>query len=172
MDELSKRLRALRTDSGRNQTQLAECLNVTQTVVSSWENGREPSCDTLVKLAHFYNVSTDYLLGASRNKMDTDDLTAAVEAVAAKTEAAGELPATATDLLRLVNRVAAYLDAQAPAGLIPVAVLRRLVLGMDDLFAALLNGSVSASLDAVNAVLRTLLDVSEIPGFVVKNGPK
>ncbi|MCT2877179.1 XRE family transcriptional regulator [Lactobacillus delbrueckii] len=33
---------------------------------------REPNADTIVKLANFYNVSTDYLLGHDHNDQDKE----------------------------------------------------------------------------------------------------
>lgn len=57
-------LRELRTKKGFSQKQLAEMLNVAQNTISQYENGtREPDAATLIKLANFFSVSTDYLLG-------------------------------------------------------------------------------------------------------------
>ena len=41
-------------------------MNIRQTTVSSWENGVSvPDYPTLIKLADFFEVSTDFLLGRS-----------------------------------------------------------------------------------------------------------
>lgn len=59
-----KNLRKLREQKEISQKELAEYLGVSQNAVSSYELGkREPSIDTLVKLADLYEVSVDYLLG-------------------------------------------------------------------------------------------------------------
>lgn len=64
MNQLSKRMKLLRVESDRKQKELAISLNCSNAAVSSYEKGRnEPSLDTLIKIACFYNVSTDYLLG-------------------------------------------------------------------------------------------------------------
>ncbi len=43
---------------------VAERVGVTVGAISSYENGmRYPSYDVLIKIAHLYNVTTDYLLG-------------------------------------------------------------------------------------------------------------
>lgn len=74
---IGERIRQLR--SGRNMTQavLAQRLGVTKSVISAYENGmRYPSYDVLLKLADIFGVSTDYLLGHSRqNVVDVTGLT-------------------------------------------------------------------------------------------------
>ena len=58
------RIRDLRNDRGLTQQQIAELLNVSQNTYSQYEIGtsRFP-LDTVVKLAEFYEVSVDYLVG-------------------------------------------------------------------------------------------------------------
>lgn len=58
------RLRSLRIESGMTQSQIAEMLSVSTVTIARYESGqREPSNRTLVMLADFFNVTTDYLLG-------------------------------------------------------------------------------------------------------------
>lgn len=64
MNQLSKRMKLLRSERGIKQKELAMSLNCSIAAVSSYENGRnEPGMDILIKIADFYRVSTDYLLG-------------------------------------------------------------------------------------------------------------
>lgn len=58
------RIRDLRNDHGLTQKQIAELLNVSQNTYSQYEIGisRFP-LDTVIKLAEYYNVSIDYLVG-------------------------------------------------------------------------------------------------------------
>lgn len=59
-----KILRELRLENGISQRALGDTLNMSNQTVSFWETGsREPDLDTLVKLAEYFNVSVDYLLG-------------------------------------------------------------------------------------------------------------
>lgn len=61
-----RRLRDLREDKDLKQRQLAEVLHVSQTTYSRYESGAiDIPSDALIKLADFYGVSTDYLLGRS-----------------------------------------------------------------------------------------------------------
>ena len=57
------RLKDLREDLDITQKTIAEYLNVKQNTYSQYENGqRQLPIDVLIKLAHYYNVSTDYIL--------------------------------------------------------------------------------------------------------------
>ena len=60
----STRLRELRLNKGLKQDQVAERIGVSKSCISTYENDtRQPSFEILVRLANFYRVSTDYLLG-------------------------------------------------------------------------------------------------------------
>ena len=59
-----KNLKALRNEKNISQINLARHMNVSRSTVSMWENGAsEPDNETLVKLANFFGVTIDYLLG-------------------------------------------------------------------------------------------------------------
>ena len=63
---LSQRLKELRAAKGLSQAALADILGRTQQAIGKWEVGRsEPDGATLLKLAAYFNVTTDYLLGLS-----------------------------------------------------------------------------------------------------------
>lgn len=57
-------LKALRTKKGLYQKDVASFLNVAVSTYSYWEQGKfEPDSETLKKLADYFDVSVDYLLG-------------------------------------------------------------------------------------------------------------
>lgn len=61
-DKLGNRLKALRGE--RTQQQLADYLGITRPAYTAYERGtRQPDYETLQKLADFFDVSIDYLLG-------------------------------------------------------------------------------------------------------------
>ena len=63
-----QRIRDLREDNDLKQRQLADFLNCSQQVYSNYELGqRDIPTDVLIRLANFYNVSIDYLLGQTNN---------------------------------------------------------------------------------------------------------
>jgi len=58
------RLKDLRLCKKLSQKKLAEILGTTNSSICDWECGRsEPCFDILTKLALFFDVTTDYLLG-------------------------------------------------------------------------------------------------------------
>lgn len=67
------RLRDLREEHNLTQKELGALVGVAQSNINRWENGTVcPSADFVIKLANYFNVSTDYLLGR------TDELGAAL----------------------------------------------------------------------------------------------
>jgi len=63
---LYPRIRDLREDRDLSQKDVAEYLKCSQVCYSYYEIGkRDIPTDILIKLADFYDVSTDYLLGRS-----------------------------------------------------------------------------------------------------------
>ena len=63
-----QRIRDLREDRDLKQRQVAELLSCSQQVYSNYELGqRDIPTDVLIKLALFYNVSVDYILGLTNN---------------------------------------------------------------------------------------------------------
>ena len=66
--DMYQRIRDLREDRDLKQRQVAEYLNCSQQVYSNYELGqRDIPTDVLIKLANFYDVSIDYLLGQTKN---------------------------------------------------------------------------------------------------------
>lgn len=74
------RLSELRKQNNLTQKELAEKFDLTPKAISFYELGqREPDIDTVIKLAEFFHVTTDYLLGKSshpqltrRNELDIE----------------------------------------------------------------------------------------------------
>lgn len=65
----ANRIKYLRQSRELNQVQLADKLGVAKQSVSNWENDNiMPSVEMLEKIADFFNVSTDYLLGREGKK--------------------------------------------------------------------------------------------------------
>lgn len=63
----SETLRKLRKSKRLNQTQLAKELYISPSAVSQYETGRTtPSRETLNRIAIYFNVSPEYLMGTSK----------------------------------------------------------------------------------------------------------
>lgn len=68
---ISKRLRELRETNNFLQKDVAKFLNITTSAYGYYEQGkRNPDIETISKLADFFNVSADYLLGRTNKKRD------------------------------------------------------------------------------------------------------
>ena len=64
MNYFGNRLKILRLKHNLSQIQLSRELHVSQSAISSWENGlSEPSLFKLVNVAKFFGVTIDYLIG-------------------------------------------------------------------------------------------------------------
>ena len=65
--ELKDNLRAFRTSAGLTQEALANQIFVSRTLISKWESGeRYPSKDNLARLAVFFRVSQEELIGGKK----------------------------------------------------------------------------------------------------------
>lgn len=61
-------LKKLRKEHGISQIKLALDLNTSQNTISRYETGdREPGIAELIKLAEYFDVSIDYLVGRTEN---------------------------------------------------------------------------------------------------------
>lgn len=68
------RLKFLRNEKGENLDKIAKYLGVSIQTISNYENEkREMTPDTIIKLANYFNVSTDYLLGKSNERNNSTD---------------------------------------------------------------------------------------------------
>ena len=63
-----RRLRELREDHDKTQRDLAAVLDMPQSQYWRYEQGyRDLPSDILIRLAEYYGVSTDYILGQTNN---------------------------------------------------------------------------------------------------------
>lgn len=64
MEEFSARLRQMREKRHMSRKTLGECCGLSKNIIGQYEKGeRNPSIETLIRIADFFDVSTDYLLG-------------------------------------------------------------------------------------------------------------
>lgn len=71
---LGKRLRTLRMRRNMRQEDVAKRLEISKSAVGMYERGdREPSLETLQKLADLYGVTTDFLLGRTLLSSDPQE---------------------------------------------------------------------------------------------------
>jgi transcriptional regulator with XRE-family HTH domain len=65
LEMLANRLRELREEKGLTQKDLAQALGLSSksTITNYEQNDRDPDYETLIKIAKYFEVSIDYLLG-------------------------------------------------------------------------------------------------------------
>jgi len=64
MSIFATRLRELRIERELSMKDLAQKINATDAAISNWENDiNEPKMSYIIKLAEYFGVSSDYLLG-------------------------------------------------------------------------------------------------------------
>lgn len=74
---LGEILKSLRDEKGLKQVDIANFLGVSRTTYTQYETGKsEPDLATVNKLAGFFSVSVDYLLGRTNMKNSPDTIAA------------------------------------------------------------------------------------------------
>ena len=64
-----QRIQDLRTDADLSQRELSEILHISQRSYSQYETGsRNIPVELLIRLANYYEISLDYLVGRTDNK--------------------------------------------------------------------------------------------------------
>lgn len=75
--DIMNRIKVLRLERNIKQVDLAKAVSVSQAALSGYETGKyEPDFDTLKRIAEYFDVSIDYLLGG---KLDSRDNVSATE---------------------------------------------------------------------------------------------
>lgn len=79
MSTFAKRLKELRTESHLTQQELADKFYLNKSSISRYEQGKQmPEIDQLQKLAEFFDVSIDYLLGKTNIRKPEDKISTAL----------------------------------------------------------------------------------------------
>ena len=74
--EIGSKLKEARMRTEFTQEQVSDAIGVSRQTLSNWENENiMPSVDMLIKIAKYFNVTTDYLLGLSeKHTLNSDGL--------------------------------------------------------------------------------------------------
>ena len=69
MSQFAKNLKTIRKINKKSQIELSRDLGYGNTAISNYESGRnEPSIDDLIKIADYFGVSMDHLVGREYNR--------------------------------------------------------------------------------------------------------
>lgn len=67
--KLGERIKELRIEKGLSQGALAQQIGVSQKAIDYWERGiNEPKATYIIRLADFFDVTADFLLGRSKSE--------------------------------------------------------------------------------------------------------
>ena len=64
----TERVRELRKEKGLTQVEVAQAVGITSRAFQTLEAGKNPGFVSLIKLADFFNVSIDYLVGRTDDR--------------------------------------------------------------------------------------------------------
>jgi len=79
---IGERIRQLRKEHRLNQKEFAKILNIQNTTLSQYETGvNTPSDDMKIKIADYFEVSIDYLLGRSNIRKTNGPLNSAFHSI-------------------------------------------------------------------------------------------
>ena len=74
-----EKLKKLRKEKNIYQKELAKFLGVSRPTITQYESGqRKPDYDTLKKIADYFDVSIDYLLGKTKERSSADKIKNAI----------------------------------------------------------------------------------------------
>ena len=63
-NKFSQRVKELRQEKNLSQTQFGKIIGYSQSGIARWEQAeRQPDINMLIKIAEYFNVSVDYLVG-------------------------------------------------------------------------------------------------------------
>lgn len=75
MSKIGNRVKTLRLNKKLSQTDLAKLMDVSKSVISGYEKSSlYPSVETLLKLADYFGVTTDYILARPNKTVDVTGL--------------------------------------------------------------------------------------------------
>ena len=167
MDILSRRIRELRMDSDMKQGEMGAALGITQNMVSNYENGREPPLDTVLAYASYFDVSVEYLLGVSNDRIRAPQN--GDKAISDMQAAAGDYVRTFTrsDVAQLAGAFVEYYKAGAPAGNVPMECVTAFLPAMGRVLDAATRQDVAALLIACDDVAQAGLKITGALGGVL-----
>lgn len=72
---IGERIQYLREEKKLTQSELAKLLSISKSSLASYEqNARKPSVDTVILIAKFFNVTSDYILELTNKPINLDTI--------------------------------------------------------------------------------------------------
>ncbi len=114
-NSIGLRIQKLRKQANMSQFQLGKVLGIAPSTLGMYETGkREPSLEVLNRIADYFNVSTDYLLGRSESSQENKHVDETVEQALSHVMSFDGKPVTDHDRAILQQIAEAYLKGRDP----------------------------------------------------------
>ncbi|MDL2317688.1 helix-turn-helix domain-containing protein [Eubacteriales bacterium OttesenSCG-928-A19] len=164
MDATRLRMKLLREKADMKQSTLSDELGISQSMISNYENGREPPFDVLLAYMKYFDVSADYLLGVTDTKKPvSSDSLQFISATAQIAERKGaKKVASISEIMSLYEKIRAYYKAGAPAGNTPIETLAGILEGLNAALDASTENDIGALLLAVNETVTSALQINNM----------
>lgn len=163
MKTMKEVLRALRSEKGEKQDTVAKDLMLARGTYSSYENGITPPTEVCIRLAEYYNVSLEYLLGLTNERRPGGGKLA--DAYISLGKLAGDTAPTSAEAIALIEALIRYYKQGAPCGDAPLTALNGFTRHMAAALDAVTKGDGPAMLDQTNAAAIAALDITKLPAL-------
>lgn len=170
MAQMKDVLRSLRDERDAKQSTIAKELAISRGTYSSYENGITPPTETCIRLAQYFSVSLEYLLGLSSERRPASGKLNAAFAQLALLTARKSL--TASDILSVLEAASNYYQQGAPCGDIPLQALSGFLSGLQAALEAAARRDMPATLEAVNSATIAALEVAKMPMALYETNDK
>lgn len=156
------RLERLRKDKQLTQSEAAEKLGVSRSTYNCYETDRViPPVEVLIRIADFYHVSTDYILGLSPEKNPAaDEIAKRLKLLAAVAQDMDSI--SYSEFLGLINALIGYYHTRQRAGNMPMKDARSVIAALTTVVEAASADSLSTLHQAVNNLALTALNANDI----------
>lgn len=171
MKDIAQRVRELREDNDILQTTIAKMLKCTRSTVSNYENGRDLPPDVIIAYCKYFNVSADWLLGLSTDRLPGGSpISSKLEGLASQVSATGGDPFTADQLSAFLDDFSRYYKRGALAGNEPVEVFKAFLSGLSGVLRLAKPDNTLQMVTAVNGLISASLTASDIlTAYVSRN---
>ena len=166
MPQIKDILRTLRNERDAKQSTVANDIGLAQGTYSSYENGITPPTENCIKIAKYFDVSVDYLLGLTNERKPIHGtLEASINALS---RLVGEGTPTSSSVLALLDAAVVYYQKGAPCGDIPLEAFNSFIEGLRNAMLAAARNDDAALIDSANAATVAALEVAKMPALYYK----
>ena len=157
---IKDRLVFLRKEKNVLQADVAAYLSCSLSTISGYENGKQLPTDVILKLADYYDVSTDYLLCRTNERKN---IKGDLQEMLDRLSRIIDVPfLTGMDIASMINAIVKYKQRGTSIGNEPIEMVRDFVLSMTQVLNAITDENVPLLIEQSDAALIAGLEASKI----------